>query len=685
MTYRLTGLAPWLLTAALMGSTASKAAASSEVPTHTPPRLALLEGDVSFWRPSLGDWQKAPVNLPLAEGDVVATGQSSRAELQLRRGVYLRVGSESELQLVEQTDSRYRFELGRGVVALDVRASVAGDLIEIVLGDVEMRPLRQGFYRVERREQQARVITRRGARAWLARGYAQRELASDLELTLDLSKPGTLPVAGLAPPPDDWDQWNFHRSAQLVRERGRLFASDLAGVEELEAYGEWRTVPAYGLVWFPRVPRVWAPYSTGRWIWDPVYGWTWIDFAPWGWVPFHYGRWVWVDGSWGWVLGPPGPRYVYAPALVAFFVGKGFFVGVASRPAFVAWAPLGWGEPCLPWWGPAWFVGKPWWGGWHGPRRRLAGEDQEVGRHGADALQKDDFEHVRARRGLRGIRSDRFGLFPVTTARTEPVQIDRLALPHRDLPRRPGSRTPEAGELGTVPDGRDLPKQRSDVKRKPFPSAKDAPERRPAPAPELSGDIGRVPRRPSRSAAGAWSAPGTAGDTPLQPSPERWGPFAPNIQRGDVGERLDEGLGVQRKRVDPRGFARDRAPLPRGVSGAGTFDESSRGQHPRGPFERPGLPAGQPTLPERVSAFPKVGIRRQPPIHFPPPLPVTERGRNPEDLVPRRPFHPITSEAVQAPSGLGSMAEGSDAAPSSPERRRRFPFPSERGAVHRSR
>jgi hypothetical protein len=29
---------------------------------------------------------------------------------------------------------------------------------------------------------------------------------------------------------------------------------------------------------------------------------------------------------------------------------------------------LGWGEPCVPWWGPASFRHRPWWGGWNGPR-----------------------------------------------------------------------------------------------------------------------------------------------------------------------------------------------------------------------------------------------------------------------------------------------------------------------------
>src|SRR5262249_41105155 len=80
----------------------------------------------------------------------------------------------------------------------------------------------------------------------------------------------------------------------------------------------------------------------------------WVDTEPWGWAPFHYGRWVFVDGYWAWAPGPIIVRPAYAPALVAFFAG------VSGR---LAWVALGWGEPCVPWWGPPRFVGAPWWGG----------------------------------------------------------------------------------------------------------------------------------------------------------------------------------------------------------------------------------------------------------------------------------------------------------------------------------
>src|SRR5262249_59712037 len=55
-------------------------------------------------------------------------------------------------------------------------------------------------------------------------------------------------------------------------------------------------------------------------------------------------------------------RPAYAAALVVFLSGP---VVAVARP--VCWAPLAWGEPVIPWWGPVGFAGVTWWGGWGGP------------------------------------------------------------------------------------------------------------------------------------------------------------------------------------------------------------------------------------------------------------------------------------------------------------------------------
>lgn len=693
MTLRSTAVGAWLLTVTLLGATTgAQDAAGTEPPSHTPPRLALLEGEVSFWRPSLGDWQKAPVNLPVAEGDVLATGSQSRAELQLRLGWYLRIGSQSELKLAEQTDSSYRFELGTGVLALDVRAALHGGRIEVAAGELEIRPLREGLYRVERRGEQVHVVTRLGGRALIARGPIERELPPDSKLVIDLAAPETLPVATAAPPSDDWDLWNLQRSAQLMKVRPQLASTELAGAQELDAYGEWRRVPAYGLVWFPRVPQLWVPYSTGRWIWDPVYGWTWVDFAPWGWVPFHYGRWVWVDSRWGWVLGPPGPRLVYAPALVAFFVGKGVLVGVAAGPPFVAWAPLGWGEPCIPWWGPTWFVGKPWWGGWHGPRRPVFDDRFKGGGRVPNVVNGDNFEHVRERRGLAGVRVDRFGLFPVTTARTERIEVERLALPERDMPRRPATTVLGDNQRYVFPSGRGAAHERpslSEMERLRHPS-KD--EGRASTVGERERGLPRLPRRPVRSGDNAPSGPAQVSEKLPPFTQDRWGPFAPEFRRGERSRTVDRGDVPQANRLTPRPFVQDRGSLPRGVSHPDNFGGSMpvrefpggrRVQSSDG-ITLPSFRTGYSDQAISGGRLPDRETRPRPQAYSIPRAQGLSDGQGFYNVRPRRPLLPETGFA-QSRGGVGLSSGASDSSLPAPERRRILPFRGEERGIHRGR
>ena len=82
--------------------------------------------------------------------------------------------------------------------------------------------------------------------------------------------------------------------------------------DNLEPYGDWREVGAYGWCWQPRdVGRNWRPYSDGRWVYTDA-GWTWDSEEPYSWAVYHYGRWARVDRlGWVWVPGTEwGPAWV---------------------------------------------------------------------------------------------------------------------------------------------------------------------------------------------------------------------------------------------------------------------------------------------------------------------------------------------------------------------------------------
>ena len=335
---------------------------------RTPPRLGYLNGDVSLWRPGASDWAPATLNMPLAPGDELYTGNNGNVEMQVGTRAFVRAWGDTQLGLANQEPDFLQFKVTTGHVSLDLRSLDAGRTVELATPHGAFTIDRPGYYRADVTDTRTSFISRRGGRATMTPpGGEAVAIQPSEEVVLEAG--GALAVQSfVAPDLDVWDRWNYARTDDLLDTMSaRYVPSDVYGVDDLDQHGTWRVVQNYGSVWVPSAVAVgWAPYSTGRWIWDPFYGWTWVDAAPWGWAPYHYGRWVFVNGVWAWAPGPIVRRAVYAPALVVFFGAPGVRVTVGAP--FVSWVALGWGEPVVPWWGRPGFVGRPWWGGWGGPR-----------------------------------------------------------------------------------------------------------------------------------------------------------------------------------------------------------------------------------------------------------------------------------------------------------------------------
>jgi len=343
----------------------SRATAQEPAPDKlpTPPRLSLVDGPTSFWRPGAEDWAPAQANTPLAAGDFVYTGSGGNVEVQIGTRAFIRAGEGTQLQLAGVEPDYVQVKISAGQASLDLREFSPGHTVEVDTPNAAFTIERGGYYRFDIGPQSTALITRRGGAATLtpANGRAVPVSASE-EVIIGA---GDATAIYAAPEPDVWDTWNYRRTEYLVDSMSaRYVAPGVYGAADLDHNGTWRSVPDYGPVWIPgNVPTGWAPYSVGHWVYDPVFGWTWVDNASWGWAPFHYGRWVSVNGYWAWAPGPVVLRPVYSPALVGWLSGGAPGVGVG-----VGWVALGWGEPIVPWWGPREFVGRPYWGGWGGPR-----------------------------------------------------------------------------------------------------------------------------------------------------------------------------------------------------------------------------------------------------------------------------------------------------------------------------
>lgn len=337
----------------------------------TPPRLSLIEGEVTFLRQGADQWVNAQINTPLAPNDELYTGSAARLEFQIGPYAFLRAGQQTLINLEKHDQDVMEFGVASGRVVLDLRIMM-DTVASIVVNtpDASFIVENAGYFRIDINEGHTRFINRSNGRARAVLTGGDSLIISNGEAVTIYGQPESRIASAAAPPPDSWDKWNLGRTDdQLKAESSQYVSASAYGLKDLDDYGTWRITREYGPVWVPEaVDSGWTPYSTGSWVRDPRYDWTWVDTAPWGWAPYHYGRWVFVNSSWCWTPGPMVPRVVYAPALVAFYGQPGAKVSFRAGSSMVGWIPLGWGEPLIPWWGRAGFIHRPWWGGWGGPR-----------------------------------------------------------------------------------------------------------------------------------------------------------------------------------------------------------------------------------------------------------------------------------------------------------------------------
>ena len=404
---------------------------------RTPPRLSFTDGEVSFLRPGADDWTPARVNTALAAGDELYTAQSANLELQIGARAFVRAGENTQLGLTSLEPDFLQLRMTAGHVSLDLRSLKTGQTLELDTPNAAFNVERSGYYRIEVDGETTTFTSRRGGRATVtpASGDSATIAASEQVVVSGADAPQVESYA--APELDAWDRWNYSRTDdQLDAVSARYVPSDVYGANDLDQNGDWRVVPSYGAVWVPRHVAVgWAPYSTGRWVYDPFFAWTWVDDAPWGWAPYHYGRWAHISGYWGWCPGPIVARPYYAPALVAFYGGGGYSVGVTLGTPYVGWVALGWGEPIVPWWGPAHYRGNPHWAGWGGPRvvNNLVVKNKTV----IQANEINFYQNAHERGAIVAVDRDHFGRRSHKDVGFTRMRADKLAPLHGDLEVKP--------------------------------------------------------------------------------------------------------------------------------------------------------------------------------------------------------------------------------------------------------
>jgi hypothetical protein len=315
-------------------------------------RVSMLRGDVSLRRAGSKNWEKATLNLPLVEGDRLATGADARLEIQIDARNFVRLGEYATLDIITLRDEGVALSLPEGTATLRLaNFDKDREYFEIDAPKTTLAAEQKGSYRLDVAQNgNVRVTVRDGGRARLyseTSGFTLREGRTAELVFNDAATDGDWELSA-ARSFDNWDTFVDERERYLASRlrydrRDRYYDNYVWGAEELDAYGDWIDSGEYGHVWRPHVTVInnyhdWAPYRYGHWRWVSPYGWTWVGDEPWGWAPYHYGRWVYVNNYWAWA--PRGyahyrGRSWWRPALVAF-VSFG-----NSYDSNVCWYPLG--------------------------------------------------------------------------------------------------------------------------------------------------------------------------------------------------------------------------------------------------------------------------------------------------------------------------------------------------------
>ncbi len=324
---------------------------AQEEPPARVGRVSLVSGTLAFYGPGDTDWSSAKVNLPVAAGAWLMTDPQSRAEMRVGADS-INLSNDTQLNFAELRDQVMQIGLTQGRIDLHLRRLKKDQRAQIDVPRGGLWLLQPGVYDIDsgHPDQPTRITVFEGSARFAGGGIDTLVNAGEM---LVVSGSDTLSAAVERAAPDEFVRWcRSHDYDEKRLAAPHHVSPAMTGYEELDAYGEWATVPTYGEVWFPTsVPGGWVPYREGRWVWIEPWGWNWVDDEPWGFAPCHYGRWARLDDRWAWVPGEFAPEPVYAPALVAFIPTPAIAVPVpipvAAGPP-VGWFPLAPGEVYWP-------------------------------------------------------------------------------------------------------------------------------------------------------------------------------------------------------------------------------------------------------------------------------------------------------------------------------------------------
>ncbi len=292
-------------------------------------RLSLVDGPVQLDRATGEGFERAIMNMPVAQGMQLWTRDNSRAEVEFEDGTTLRLAPGTKVEfseLVLRTDGTrhtvIRIDSGRAYVNY---ARTKGEDFRVVVGNQEVALDKSVHFRADVTNDRAEL----GIISGELNGAPFARAKKNETLVLQLSGSESYQIAkGIdAALEDSWDADRNKDHDKYVRSaysRGSSFY----GASVLDYYGGWLDSP-FGSCWRPYgFASSWDPYSSGAWVYYPSYGYSFVSLYPWGWQPYRSGAWNYLGAGYGYCWTPNRNFYGYGWAPV-YYAPAGY---VAPKP-----------------------------------------------------------------------------------------------------------------------------------------------------------------------------------------------------------------------------------------------------------------------------------------------------------------------------------------------------------------
>ena len=167
-------------------------------------------------------------------GDVVSTGVWARAEILLNPGSYLRLGENSEFELVDSSLDNLRVKLIKGSAILEAIGGENTELrINIVTAQQALVIVRRGLYRINAQSGATELLVQKGRSQLannpleMAKGGQKIVVSGGSSLIAKISKYNK----------DEFDDWSRQRGQTLVQANIRLSARTMSGYSALNTFG----------------------------------------------------------------------------------------------------------------------------------------------------------------------------------------------------------------------------------------------------------------------------------------------------------------------------------------------------------------------------------------------------------------------------------------------------------------